>query len=76
MSESTVTLLQAASRACGGNRALADRLGIDEGLLIQYLADTRPLPDALLLKAIDLIMASRQTTPRGDPLTNQPAASD
>jgi hypothetical protein len=50
-------------------------LGIDEGLLSQYLADKRPMPDALLLKAIDLIVASRQTVPRADPMPNKPAAS-
>jgi hypothetical protein len=54
-----VKLLQAAIEIVGGNHALARHLGIDNALLALYLADRRPLPDALLLRALDLILAER-----------------
>lgn len=60
MSATTVTLLQAAAEIAGGNKALADRLGISEVLLRWFLADSRELPDALLLQAVDIILADRQ----------------
>ena len=60
MSACTVRLLTAASEIAGGAPALANRLGIDEALLAKFMADLRPLPDSLLLKAVDLILADRQ----------------
>lgn len=61
MSTTTVRLLKAASEIAGGHRALADRLGISEGLLSQFMADRRQLPDPLLLRAVDIILADRNT---------------
>jgi hypothetical protein len=69
MSATTVRLLKAASDIAGGNRALADRLGISEALLSKFMADSRQLPDPLLLRAVDIILADRQTQlpPLGTP---------
>jgi hypothetical protein len=61
MSTCTVKLLKAASEIVGGPAALADRLGIDEVLLSKFMDDIWPLPDRLLLKAVDIILADRQT---------------
>jgi hypothetical protein len=60
MSATSVKLLQAAVEIAGSEEALAARLGIEEGLLLVYLADRRPLPDRLLLRAVDLILSDRQ----------------
>lgn len=60
MSATSVKLLQAAVEITGGTFALADRLAIDETLLRAYLADRRELPDTLLLKAVDVILADRR----------------
>ena len=61
MSATTVNLLRAASEIVGGNRALARRLGIAETLLSQFMADRRELPDTLLLRAVDIILADRHS---------------
>jgi hypothetical protein len=73
MSTTTVRLLKAASEIAGGNRALADRLGISEALLAQFMADRRQLPDPLLLRAVDIILTDRQTQlpPAGTPRAAQ-----
>jgi hypothetical protein len=60
MSATSVRLLQAAADIAGGNEALAKRLGLTDALLAAYMADRRVLPDALLLRAVDLILADRQ----------------
>jgi hypothetical protein len=59
VSATTVKLLQAASEIAGGNKALAMRLFIGEALLAKFMDDSRPLPDALLLRAVDIILADR-----------------
>lgn len=59
MSATTVQLLQAASEIVGGNRALALELGISESLLRRFLGDSREVPDGLLLRAVDIILADR-----------------
>jgi len=56
-----VQLLQAAAEIAGGNEALADELGIRESLLARFMNDSRQLPDMLLLRAVDIILADRQT---------------
>jgi DNA-binding transcriptional regulator YdaS (Cro superfamily) len=61
MSATTVKLLQAASEIAGGDRALADRLGVSMSLLSKFLANDRDLPDLLLLRAVDIILADRQS---------------
>jgi hypothetical protein len=69
MSATTVKLLRAASRIVGGNSALAYRLGISETLLSIFMADSHELPDPLLLRAVDIILADRQSE---FPLASQP----
>lgn len=59
MSATTVRLLQAAAEVVGGERKLAQRLGIAESLLWRFMTDRRQLPDALLLRAVDIILADR-----------------
>jgi hypothetical protein len=61
VSATTVRLLQAASEILGGDKALAERLGIGETLLSKLLADSLELPDPLLLRAVDIIIADRQS---------------
>ena len=61
MSATTISLLRAASAVLGGPRALAEQLGITPAMLSKYLADNPPLPDALLLRAVDVILADRQS---------------
>lgn len=60
MSATSVKLLQAAAEIVGGTRALSDCLGVRETLLARYLADSAELPDWLLLRAVDIILADRQ----------------
>lgn len=59
MSATTVGLLRAASEVLGGPRALAAHFGISEALLSKYMTDSLPLPDPLLLQAVDVILANR-----------------
>jgi hypothetical protein len=61
MSTTTVKLLQAAADIVGGEMVLAERLGITERLLWRYMADTQAFPDSLLLRAVDIILADRQS---------------
>jgi hypothetical protein len=63
MSATSVNLLRAAAEILGGRRALADRLGIGEMLLGRFMADSFELPDPLLLRAVDIILADRQRPP-------------
>ena len=61
MSTTTVRLLQTAADIVGGTNELAERFGIRTTILALYLADARPLPDPLLLKAVDIILEDRQS---------------
>ena len=63
MSLTTVKVLEAAAEILGGTRELADHLGISEGLLSRFMADRRVLPDLLLLRAVDVIIADRDGGP-------------
>ena len=60
VSVTTAKLLGAAAEMVGGYKALADRLGVGEALLGDFLADRLELPDALLLRAVDIILEDRQ----------------
>jgi hypothetical protein len=60
LSATTVRLLRAAAEIVGGNKALADRLGVNDALLAKFMADRHVLPDPLLLRAVDIILADRQ----------------
>jgi hypothetical protein len=64
MSATTAKLLQAACDITGSRMMLAEYLGVSETLLRAYMADHRELPDALLLKAVDIILEDRQPVPR------------
>jgi outer membrane protein TolC len=60
VSTTSAKLLQAAADIAGGRRALAQLLGIGETLLERFMADRRELPDTLLLRAVDIVLAERQ----------------
>ncbi len=70
MSATSAKLLQAAAEIVGGNRALAERLGVSHSLLVKFMGDIVELPDPLLLRAVDIILADRRAEP---PLEPQPA---
>lgn len=55
----TLKLLEAACEIAGGRQALADRLGIGEPLLSRFMNGTRPLPDSLFLRAVDIVLGDR-----------------
>ena len=61
MSATSVKLLQTASEIVGGDRALARHLGIGDTLLFKMMAGSQELPDYLLLRAVDIILADRET---------------
>jgi hypothetical protein len=63
VSVTTVNLLRAAAEIAGGNKALAERMGIAQAQLARFMADSPPLPDSLLLRAVDIILANRQSAP-------------
>jgi hypothetical protein len=67
LSVTSAKLLQAAAEIVGGNRALAERLGVSHSLLLKFVADTVELPDPLLLAAVDIILADRRAGPPLDP---------
>ena len=49
-------VLARAATLLGGVEMLSARLGVGRRVLHQYLVGTRPLPDDLLLAAIDVIL--------------------
>jgi hypothetical protein len=53
--ESTRRLLEIAATRVGGAGPLAARLGITERQLKLYQTGTRPLPDTLFLRLVDMI---------------------
>jgi hypothetical protein len=61
VSATTVKLLQTASEIVGGDEALANRLGISGTLLAKFMADSPELPDSLLLRTVDIVLADRQS---------------
>ena len=75
MSATTVQLLQAACEIAGGEDALAERLGIGPTLLARFISGRRTLPDGLLLKAVDVILADRQCRP-APPLSAAPEIAE
>jgi hypothetical protein len=75
MSEATVRLLQAAAEILGSEAALARHLNIGELLLRAYLEERRPLPDFLLLRAVDVVLESVKrlpAKPAAAPAVNEP----
>ena len=65
MSQTTINLLQAAADILGGEDALARRLEIGEVLLSAYMEGRRPVPDFLLLRAVDVVL--EHTKAQGGP---------
>ena len=57
LSATTVQLLKVASEIVGGHERLAERLGIGAATLAKFMADNPPLPDPLLLRAVDIVLA-------------------
>jgi DNA-binding transcriptional regulator YdaS (Cro superfamily) len=74
MSTTGAKLLRAASEIVGGRSALADRLGIGEAVLSRFMDGSRELPDPLLLRAVDIILAERLPPPDA-PAAPSPRAS-
>jgi hypothetical protein len=61
MRSSTARLLQAAAEIVGGERALANELGISEKLLSRFMADFISLPDPLFLRVADIVLDHQQS---------------
>lgn len=59
MNSTSAKLLQAALEIPGTEKELASRLGIGETLLGKFMADLHPLPDRLLLRAVDIVLEHR-----------------
>ena len=74
MSNTAGKLLEAAAEIVGGDNALAQRLGIGPSLLAKFLTGAVPLPDNLLLRAVDIVLAERQVAlrPAPVPLVSKP----
>jgi hypothetical protein len=51
-------LLRAAAEILGGEAVLARHLNIGELLMRAYMEQRRPLPDFLLLRAVDIVLDS------------------
>jgi hypothetical protein len=60
MSASSVRLLEVAAEMLGGEAKLARYLNIGETLLRAFMEDRRPLPDLLLLRAVDVVLENMQ----------------
>ena len=56
MSQATARVLRAAAEVLGGEAALAKHLNIGELLMRAYIEERRPLPDFLLLRAVDVVL--------------------
>jgi len=54
-------LLRAASELVGGDKALAERLGITELVLSRLMTGQDELPDPVLLGVVDIIVASHDS---------------
>jgi hypothetical protein len=74
MSATGVKLLLAAAELLGSTTELARRLEIGEKLLAVYMADVRELPDSLLLRVVDIVLADR--LPFGARVAAQPLAEE
>ena len=74
MSKTAAKLLEAAAEIVGGENALAQCLGIGPSLLAKLMTGTMPLPDTLLLRAVDIVLSERQVAlrPAPVPLVSKP----
>jgi hypothetical protein len=60
-------LLEQAATRLGGLEQLAKKLGVTQRAMKLYLSGAAPLPDALLLRLIDLLSEQGQAPPAQDP---------
>lgn len=58
---SAVRLLRAASEIVGGDKALAERLGIAESRLSRLMSGRDELSDPVLLGVVDIVMANHDS---------------
>ena len=58
---SAVRLLRAASELVGGDKALAERLGITASALSRLMTGQGELSDSVLLRVVDIVMASHDS---------------
>jgi hypothetical protein len=61
MNPTAMKLLQAAAEFVGGDKELAVRLGITQSLMGKLMAGHYHVPDPLLLQAVDIVLAHRQS---------------
>lgn len=60
MSSTPPRLLRAACEVAGGTAALSQLLGISETMLERFMAGTFPVPDRVLLTAVDIMLQHRE----------------
>ena len=75
MSHATVKLLKAAAEILGSEEALAQHLDIGRLLLRAYLEERRPLPDYLLLRAVDVVLAQAKVADAVPPAAHDQLSS-
>jgi hypothetical protein len=61
MSSTPARLLRAACQVAGGTTGLSERLGVSETMLERFMSGTFPVPDRVLLAAVDLMLQERET---------------
>jgi DNA-binding transcriptional regulator YdaS (Cro superfamily) len=61
MYATTVKLLRAVSERVGGDKALAQRLGIDDALLASLMSGQQEMPERVLLGTVDIILESEES---------------
>jgi hypothetical protein len=54
------TVLARAAEKLGGRKALAERLGVRDDDLSQYIDGNLPVSEDLYLKAVDIVLGDRQ----------------
>jgi hypothetical protein len=61
MNERAVKLLRAASELVGGDKVLAQRLGISEALLDRLMSGQYELPERVLFGTVGIILANQES---------------
>jgi hypothetical protein len=69
-------LLRVAIEVAGGTRALAQRIGISEPMLRRYVSESFSIPDALMLRIVDVILDDRESAEAGGLLPPRTEAAD
>ena len=60
MSSTPPRLLRAACEVAGGAAALSRELGVSETMLERFMEGTFPVPDRVLLAAVDIMLLQRE----------------